>query len=121
MKKLLEFLSPDRSLLISFILFLAAVPSFVFCRTHHFCIYGHLEDNVTYWGHANDYFWQTGFIGGVILSFRSGIAFRYLFTFGLGVGFLLVADPRNLGGILIFPVTGALCLFALACLLGWID
>ena len=121
MKRIFEFLSPDRANWIAFVTFLVSVPCFVICRSHHFCVYGHLAENVTFWGHINDYFWRSGFIVGMILSFRSEIAFRYLFVFAMGVGFLLIADPRNLGGILIYPATGALCLFALASLIGWID
>ena len=121
MKRIFEFLSPDRANWIAFVTFLVSVPCFVICRSHHFCVYGHLAENVTFLGGINDYFWQSGFIVGMILSFRSGITFRYIFIFAMGVGFLWIADPRNLGGILIYPVTGALCLFALASLIGWID
>lgn len=121
MKRLIGFFSPDRSLRIGFVLFLAAVPFFVFYRTHHFGIYGHFKENLTILDRASDCFWEAGFVAAVILGFRTGITFRYIFTFALAVGFLLVADPRNLCGILILPVTGALCVFALACLLGWLD
>ncbi len=121
MKRLLEFFSPDRATAVGFILFLVCVPFFVFCRTHHFCMFGHLQDAVTVWDTVNDWFWRFGFCGSIILGFRSGITFRYVFTFALAVGFLMIASPLNLGGILIFPVTGAACLFALASLAGWID
>src|ERR1035437_7548829 len=108
MKRLLQFFSPNRAISIGFTLFLACVPSFVFCRTHHFCMYGHFRDEVTFLGEANDLFWQSGFVVSIILSFRSGITFRYVFTFAMGVGFLLIASPLNFGGILILPVTGTL-------------
>lgn len=121
MKRFLQFFSPDRSIRIGFTLFLACVPSFVFCRTHHFGIYGHFKDELTFLDKVNDFFWQFGFVVSMILSFRSDITFRYVFTYAMGVGFLLIASPLNFGGILILPVTGALCLFALCCLLGWID
>jgi hypothetical protein len=96
------------------------VPSFVFCLTHHYSGFGH-EFPVTFLGEANDVAWRLGFLIAMILVFRSGITFRYLFIFALGVGFLLIASPLNLCGILILPVTGALCFFALAALVGWID
>ena len=121
MKRLLQFFSSDRATWIGFSLFLACVPSFVFCRTHHFCMYGHFQDEVTLLDRVNDLFWQAGFIVSFIFSFRTDITFRYAFIFAMGVGFLLVASPLNLGGILILPVTGALCLFALASLIGWIE
>ncbi len=121
MKRLLQFFCPDRAIVISFITFLACVPCFVFCRTHHFCMEGHLKDAVTFWDEANDVIWRSGFVIAMILCFRSEITFRYVFAFAMGVGFLLIADPQNLCGALILPVTGALGLFALACLLGWID
>ncbi len=82
---------------------------------------GHLQDEVTFLDKANDWFWQLGFIASIILSFRSGITFRYAFIFSMAVGFLLIADPQNFFGILIFPIAGASCLFALAILVGWID
>ena len=121
MKRLLQFFSPDRATWIGFTLFIACVPSFVFCRTHHFCVFGHFQDEVTFLGKVNDLFWQFGFAVAMILSFRSGITFRYVFIFAMGAGFLFIASPLNFGGILILPVTGALCLFALAILIGWID
>ncbi|MEI7808125.1 MAG: hypothetical protein WCJ07_06535 [Verrucomicrobiota bacterium] len=121
MKRLLEFFSPDRAASVGFILFLTCVPFFLYCRTHHFCMAGHLQDEVTFLDKANDMFWQVGFMVSIILSFRSGITFRYVFTFAMAVGFLLVASPLGVGGVLIFPVTGAAGLFALASLMGWID
>ena len=121
MKRLLQFFSPERAISIGCILFLACVPSFVFCRTHHFCMYGHFQDEVTLLGRANDVLWQAGYVVSMLLSFRSDITFRYVFAFVMSVGFLLVASPLNFGGILIFPVTGAVCLFAIASLIGWIE
>ena len=121
MKRLLQFFSPDRAINIGFSGFLVCVPFFVFCQTHHFCIYGHFKDEVTFWGEANDVFWQSGFVVAMVLSFRSSITFRYVFTFAMSVVFLLIASPLGFCGILILPVAGALCLFAIACLLGWID
>ena len=121
MKQIFAWLSPDRANLITFVSFLVSVPCFVICRSHHFCIYGHLPENVSDWGRINDYVWQLGFIAGMILCFRSGITFRYAFIFAIAVGFLWVASPLNLCGILIYPVAAAACLFSLACLLGWID
>ena len=121
MKRLLQFFSPGRAINIGFTVFLVCVPFFVLCRTHHFCMYGHFKDEATIWGEANDVFWQSGFILATLLCFRSGITFRYVFSFAMGVGFLLIASPLNLGGILILPVTGAAVLFALASLFGWID
>jgi hypothetical protein len=121
MKRFLQFFSPDRAVIIGFILFLACVPSFVYCRTHHFCMYVHFQDEVTFLDKVNDVIWQFGFAVSIVLSFRSDITFRYAFLFASGVGFLFIASPLNLGGILILPFTAALCLFALACLIGWID
>ena len=121
MKRFLQFFSPDRATSIGFILFLVCVPSFVFCRTHHFCMYGHFQDEVALLARLNDVAWQGGFVVSMILSFRTDIIFRYVFIFAMGVGFLLVASPLNFGGILIFPVTGALCLFAIASLIGWVE
>ena len=121
MKRVRKFFNPDRAIIIGFTVFLVCVPLFVFCRTHHFCVYGHFKDEVTFWDEANDVFWQSGFVVAIISSFRSGITFRYVFTFAISVGFLLIASPLNFGGILILPVTGAACLVAIASLIGWID
>ena len=120
-KRLLQFFSPDRAISLGFTLFLVCVPGFVFCRTHHFCMYGHFQDEVTLLAGLNDFLWQAGFMVSMILSFRTDLTFRYVFTFTTGIGFLLIASPLNLGGILILPVTGALCLFAIASLFGWIE
>jgi len=120
MKWLLKFLSPERVTLICFLLFLACVPFFVYCHSHHFTLFGH-ENAVTFLDRVNDVAWRSGFVIAMILVFRSEITFRYLFVFALGVGFLLIASPLNMCGILILPVTAAACLFALACLIGWID
>jgi len=49
MKRPSEFLTPDRSLRISFSLFQTAVPSFVFRRTHHFGMYGQIEESMGFW------------------------------------------------------------------------
>ncbi len=121
MKRLLTFVNPERARLITFIWFLASVPCFLICRTRHFCVFGHLEDQTSFWDYANDVLWRSGFVVGMILCFRSDITFRYVFTFALSVGFLLCASPLGLLSILIYPVTAASCLFALASLLGWID
>jgi hypothetical protein len=121
MKRFLQFLSPDRATNFCFTTFLVCVPSFIFCRTQHFCMEGHLKDSVSFLDRANDALWWLGFVVAIILSFRSDITFRYAFIFSIGVGFLLIAVPYNLWGILILPVTVALGLFALACLLGWIE
>lgn len=121
MKKILNFLTPSRATFICFVAFLACVPSFIYCRNHHFCIYGHLQHEITFWEKANDLLWHSGFLVGMVLGFRSEIIFRYAFIFAMAVGFLLIADPRNLGGILILPVTAAAGLFAVAGLLGWLD
>jgi hypothetical protein len=121
MKRFLQFFTPDRAIIIGFTVFLVCVPCFVFCQTHHFCMEGHLQDKVTFLDKANDSFWQSGFVVAMLLSFRSGITFRHVFTFATSVGFLLIASPLNFGGILILPVTGAACLFAIASLIGWID
>jgi hypothetical protein len=120
MKRLLEFFSPDRATLICFLLFLACVPFFVYCRIHHFTVFGH-EYAVTFLDKANDVAWRSGFFIAMILIFWSEIKFRYAFIFAMGVGFLQIASPLNFFGILILPVAGALCLFALAGLLGWIE
>jgi hypothetical protein len=87
MKRLSEFLTPDRSLRISFSLFLAAVPSFVFFRTHHFGMYGHIEKSMGFWDHASDYFWWFGFGAGTIPSFRSEVVFSPSFHIRNGGGF----------------------------------
>ena len=120
MKRFLKFFSPERATIICFLLFLACVPSFLFCRTHHFSVFGH-EYAVTFLDKANDVLWRLGFFIAMILIFRSDITFRYAFIFAMALGFLLVASPLNLCGILIFPITVAACLFAVACLIGWID
>jgi hypothetical protein len=120
MKRLLKFFSPERATVISFLLFLACVPSFVFCRTHHFSAFGH-EYSTNFLDEANDVAWRLGFFIAMILIFRSEITFRYAFIFAMSVGFLLIASPLNFCGVLILPVTGALCLFALAVMLGWMD
>lgn len=120
MKWLLKFFSPERATLICFLIFLASVPFFVCCRTHHFSVFGH-EYAVTFLDKTNDAVWRLGFFIVMILIFRSEITFRLAFIFMMGVGFLLIASPLNFFGILILPVTGALGLFALAGLLGWID
>ncbi len=62
-----------------------------------------------------------GFIISVVLAFRSEVTFRYAFIFALGVGFLFISDPRAVLGILEIPVQIVLCLFSIACLIGWID
>jgi hypothetical protein len=121
MERILQFFSPDRARLITFVSFLASVPSFLICRTHHFCVYGHFHEETTSLGYANDYFWQAGFGVALLLCFRCDITFRYAFIFAMSVGFLWVASPLNLCGVLIYPVTAAAGLFALASLIGWID
>lgn len=121
MKRLLQFFSPDRASSIGFILFLVCVPGFIYCRQRHFCMAGHLQDETAFWEQASDWFWQLGFAISVVLSFRADLTFRHAFVFAMAVGFLLIADPRNVGGILILPVVGASGLFALAALAGWID
>lgn len=82
---------------------------------------GHLQDEVVFLDKANDWFWQLGFIASILLSFRSGITFRFIFIFSTAVGFLLIASPLNLAAILIFPVLAACSLFAIGALIGWID
>ena len=120
MKRLLKFFSHERATLTSFLLYIACVPSFVFCRTHHFSAFGH-EYSTNFLDKANDATWRLGFFIAMILIFRSEITFRYAFIFAMSVGFLLIASPLNFCGVLILPVTGALCLFALAGMMGWID
>ena len=72
-------------------------------------------------GYFSDCIWVVGFVLAVLLSFFSGITFRYVAVFAAGVLFLIVADPRGIGGILAWPVLAVLCLFTIACLRGWID
>jgi len=120
MKRLLNFFNPERATLFSFLLFFVCVPSFVFCRTRHFSALGH-EYSTNFLDEANDAAWRLGFFVAMILIFRSDITFCYAFIFAVSVGFLLIASPLNFCGVLILPVTGALCLFALAVMLEWID
>ena len=89
---------------------------------------GHLPDHrdlehthSTVLGYALDSIWVGGFALSVLMAFRSGITFRYAFIFALGVALLVVTNPVGLGDILGWRVHAALCLFALACLKGWID
>lgn len=125
MKRILAFVSADRA---AWIAFLVASPAYLLCRSTHFCMGGHLPDhgNLDHShslivGFALDSIWVAAFGLAVVMSFMGGITFRYIFIFALGVGFLFIADPRGIGGILAWPVHAALCLFAIACLKGWID
>jgi hypothetical protein len=122
MKRILEFLSPDRATRIAFLSFLVASPAYFICRSNHFCMAGHLQhsDDYTPLAYLTDGFWVIGFVCSIILAFRSDVTFRYVFMFALGVAFLCFADPRGIGGLLQIPVHVALGLFAIACLLGWI-
>jgi len=82
---------------------------------------GHLQhpDDFTPVAYVTDALWFVGFLCSIVLAFRSDITFRYVFVFALGVGFLFIADPRGISEILRIPVHAALCLFAIACLIGW--
>ena len=125
MKRITKFISAERA---AWIAFLAASPAYVFCRWTHFCMGGHLPDHGDLGhshramvGYALDSVWAVAFAFAAVMSFLSGITFRYSFIFALGVGFLFIADPRGLGEILAWPVHAALCLFVIACWKGWID
>ncbi len=122
MKRILEFLSPDRATTGAFLSFLLASPAYYICRTRHFCIAGHLQhpDDFTPLACVTDGFWSIGFLCAMVLAFRSDVTFRFVFVFALGVGFLFLANPLGIGGVLWLPVLVALCLFAIACLMGWI-
>lgn len=72
-------------------------------------------------GYVTDTIWVVAFGLAVVLAFLSGLTFRYAFVFALGVGFLLIADPRGVSGIVLWPAHVALSVFAIACLKGWID
>ena len=118
----MKLLSPDRATRIAFLSFLAASPAYYNCRSRHFCMAGHLQhaDDYTPFAYLTDAMWIIGFVCSIILAFRSDVTFRYVFVFALGVTFLFFADPHGIGEILRLPVHIALCLFAVACLLGWI-
>ena len=124
-KRIRRFISAER---VAWIAVLAASPAYVLCRWTHFCMGGHLPDHgdlghshKAMVGYALDSAWAIAFALAVVMSFLSGITFRYSFIFALGVGFLFLTDPHGLSEILAWPVHAALCLFAIACWKGWID
>lgn len=127
-KRRTKFASAERASWIAFAAFLAVSPLYAWCQLTHYCMGGHLPDHPAL-GHSHattlafllDGLWTVVFGAVAILAFFSGITFRYVFVFALGIGFLFVADPRGIGEILIWPVLVATCLFAIASLRGWID
>ena len=72
-------------------------------------------------GYLFDTIWVGAFGLAVVLAFLSALTFRYAFAFALGVGFLFIADPRGVSGIVLWPAHLVLAVFAIACLRGWID
>lgn len=122
MKRLLEFLNPTRATQLGFLLFLVASPAYYICRSNHFSMAGHLQHSgdLTSLAVLTDGLWTIGFLTSSVLAFRSEISFRYVFVFALGVAFLFFGDPRGVGAILQIPVHIALCVFSIACLIGWI-
>jgi len=78
-------------------------------------------DDFTPLAKLTDTLWVAVFASSIVLAFRSEISFRIAFIFALGVGFLMVADPRGVGSLLQIPVHIVLCLISIGCLAGWIE
>jgi hypothetical protein len=122
MKRLLDFLAPDRSARIAFLSFLAVSPAYFLCGQQHYCIGGHLSDleDFEVLPYLTDTLWVVGFLISILLAFRTGITFRYVFVFALGVGSLF-AFPPGLNSLVGFGIHVTLCALAVCFLCDWID
>jgi len=123
MRRILDFISPERATRLAFRWFLAASPAYYLCRSRHFCLEGHLQhpEDFSTFAVLTDGFWLLGFACSIALAFRADIIFRYTILFVLGVAFLFIVRPGSMAEILQIPVQIALCLFSVAGLLGWLE
>jgi len=122
-KRILDFISPERATRLAFLLFLAASPAYYLCRSRHFCMQGHLQhpQDTSTLAVLADGFWLLCFTCSIALAFRADIVFRYSVLFVIGVAFLFIIRPGSMVEILQIPVQIALCLFSVAGLLGWLE
>ena len=119
----MQFLSRDRCLRFSLILFFSASIFYALCQSRHFCIGGHLlhPDDYTPLARVTDAYWLIAFVASILLIFRSELTFRYSFIYSIAVIFLLISWRSGVYGILGLPVQLALTVFAIACWRGLID
>src|SRR5262245_8726604 len=121
MRRFLDHFDEGRSLGWFFFAFILGSAGYMVCQTSHFCMGGHNahpeEVSETFLARCVDAFWISAFVLSMLLIFKSGITFRYVFVFSIGMVLLFFCGYDLIG----IPLHSLLAVIAIAFRAGWID